>query len=220
MQDQWSHEQGIACHRRDGFGFTDPVHVRTRDRPAAMTSRNDAQRAIFGRTVVQMKPHGHHPGQNFGRRLHMRDPALDGPVLPARQFTTLFDSDRQILMPRDGPVCALRFVKENSTYRAIMRTYQWAQEGHQRGAGCDPLYRVQFQDIPRAEGFAIALGTRDGRFGKSLFQFFNLGWRRKISQQRKTLLLQGLHKGSHQTLRYTHTRAGGMLVRIKAARVT
>jgi len=72
-----------------------------------------------------MEADRHHPRQQIGRGLNVRNPRLLRPATEAAHVTPGSDGDRQILMPGKVPVGGQSLVEEEPTHRECT----WAQDG-------------------------------------------------------------------------------------------
>ena len=89
---------------RDLIGGENSLRMRTGDY---------AQGAIGRIAIVEVQTERDHSLQDLGRRLHMRDAVLDGPLVEPWRFLALPDSDGQILMPTRFPFRAGDLVEED-----------------------------------------------------------------------------------------------------------
>src|SRR5688500_6322949 len=68
-------------------------------------SRKNTHRSVRRAARIQMHAHGDHALEDFSWGLHVNNAGFDGPRAKASDVASLSDGDREVLMPRDLPVC-------------------------------------------------------------------------------------------------------------------
>lgn len=134
MQQQWTHQQHVAC-----FGLTknllmgfSAVLDRFRTQSAqAMRAGQDSQSSVVRVGIVKVQAHSEHLIQQLHRWLHMRHALLHTPWPESWHLGFFFESQRQVLMPRNEPVGLRAFVKIDAAYgngsERKKRAYQFSQ---------------------------------------------------------------------------------------------
>lgn len=129
----------------------------------------------------------------------------------------LRDRERQVLVPQDRPVRFRRLVEKQTAHCEVVLPKDGRQRTSQRRGTHKAANIWQVQQIARAKSPAATFRARQISIFKRIDQAGDFTISRDSGDDRKAIPLQ---RFQHQILRYTQTRAGGMLAQTSAARVT
>jgi hypothetical protein len=161
VKQEWPHHHGSAAfHRARSRGLVlFPVLDLARVKAAVFVSTGQhAQRAVSLVSVIQVQAHSQHVFQHRNRRLHVSNAGLDGPRTVSLNVNPLANSNREVLVPCDLPVCIPVFIEidapDNTSAISKKRFDEIATGRTLRQLTC---HRHNVQEISDPKGFARPL---------------------------------------------------------------
>jgi hypothetical protein len=162
MKQERAHQHySTLGHRTDDFPqLGSPFrNIRQGDTAQTVARRDDTQRPMILRSVVEMHTYGKHARQDLDRRLDVRYAVLEGPWAEPLDLLLLMHGDGEILVPRNLPVRFGVLVESCDLDRPCPTPQDLSRQSRGRTFGGERSYRVRLQ-AKASDSTSPVLGRR------------------------------------------------------------